>query len=124
MCNKMILTTMALFCFLNVKIGWIQVSGTLRRNLELLMSIESGTKRTAINVIVFKNCFYKQRIKLPQLQSMYFLLSSGGHWRNCVVLYGYCYVFSWLGGVAVARGLKFLRTNSRYRSVKSYLYYK
>ena len=60
-----------------------------------------------INVIEFKNCFYRQRIKLPQLQSMYFLLSSGGHWRNCVVLYGYCYVFSWLGGVAVARGLKF-----------------
>ena len=40
------------------------------------------------------------------------------------MLCGYCYVFSWLGGVGVARGLKFLRTNSRYRWVKSYLYYK
>ena len=95
----------------------------LRRNLELLMSVDSGTKRTAINVIVFKNYFYKQRMKLPQFK-IYILLSSGGRWRNCVMLCGYCYVFSWLDGVGLSRGLQFLRTNSRYRWVKSYLYYK
>ena len=31
------------------------------------------------------------------------------------MLCGYCYLFSWLDGVGIARGLQFLRTNSGYR---------
>ena len=72
--KKMILTVMALFCFcfLKVKIGWIQVSGVFSRNLELLMLIDSGTKKIAINVIMFKNRFYKQKNKITSV-TMYSL---------------------------------------------------
>ena len=48
-----------------------------RRNLEFLVLIDSGTKRTAINVIMFKNCFYKQILKLPQLQCILFGVAAG-----------------------------------------------
>ena len=70
-----------------------------------------------------KKCFYKQRIKLPQLQCILFRVAAGvGGIVSCCM--GNCYVFSWVGGVGVASGLKFLITNNRYRWDKSYLYYK
>ena len=64
---------------------------------EFLVLINSGTKRTAINAIVFKNCFYKQRIKLPQLQCIFFRVAAGvGGIVSCCM--GTCYAFSWVGG--------------------------
>ena len=53
MCNKMILTIMALFLLFEGKNGMDSVSGVQ----EFLVLLDSGTKRTAINVIMFKDCF-------------------------------------------------------------------
>ena len=73
MYNKMILTVMTLFLLFEDKNGMDSVSGVQ----EFLVLMDSGTKRTARNVIMLEGCFYRQRIKLPQLQCILFKVAAG-----------------------------------------------
>ena len=73
----MILTIMALFLLFEGKNRMDSVSGVQEKLRKFLVLIDSGTKRTAINVIMLKSCFYKQRIKLPQLQCILLRVAAG-----------------------------------------------